>query len=247
MQPQPQSERAAAPSPFSGLLSIFYSPADAFAASGPRGWLVPLVAACLLLLVMNAVVINRIGIGTIVRNQLESSAKFSQQLGPEGINQAVQRAESSTAQKVMTYAGAPIGAAVVLAVLSGIYLGILLAAGGTTKYSAVFTAGAWTMYAVLAVTCAGTIATVYAMTDFQGVDVQRLFALNAGMFAGDSSPVLRALLSGIDLLAFWGIFLNTVGLVKLSERVSTGLALGMLIAMHVVFTGLRAGWAALFG
>ena len=70
---------------------------------------------------------------------------------------------------------------------------------------------------------------------------------HAGIFFTDGNPVVRALMSGIDLLAFWGIFLNTVGITKLSERVSTGVAVTVLIVLHLVFTGIRAGWAAFFG
>ena len=247
MQPQLQPGRTGTASPLSGLLTIFYSPGDAFAASGKRGWVVALVAACLMSLVMNTVVINRVGIGTIVRNQIESNTRVAEQLGPDGIAKAVERAETSTVQKVLTYGGAPIAIAIILAVMAGIYLGLLLVAGGTTNFSAVLTSGAWTMYAVLTVTCIGSIVAVYSMNDFTGVDMQRLFSLNAGMFADEGSPVVRALLSGIDLVAFWAIALNAIGFVTLSERVTKGQALGVLIVMHVVFTGLRAGWAALFG
>jgi hypothetical protein len=206
-----------------------------------------MVATALLALVMNVVIINRIGMGTIVRNQLESNTKIAEQLGPAGISQAVERAENSQVQRVMSYAGAPIGVCVILALMAGITFGLLLVAGGNTNYSAVLTSGAWTMYAVMAVTCAGSLVAVFAMTDFTGVDVQRLFALNAGIFFTDGNPVVRALMSGIDLVAFWGIFLNTVGITKLSERVSTRLAVSVLIVLHLVFTGIRAGWAALFG
>ena len=247
MQPQLQSQPSAALNPFAGLITIFYSPADTFAVPQKRGWLVPLLAACLLTFIMNAAIVQRVGLGTIVRNQLESNTSMAERLGPDGIAQAVERAETSSVQQTLTYVAPPIAVAVILAAMAGITLGLLLAAGGITKYSAVLTSGAWTMYAIMAVTCAGSLATVYSMSDFQGVDLQRVFALNAGMFAQDSSPVTRALLSGIDLLAFWGIFINTVGLTKLSERVSTGLALGVLILLHVVFTGIRAGWAAMFG
>ena len=206
-----------------------------------------MLATALLALLMNMVIINRVGLGTIVRNQLESNAKIAEQLGPAGISQAVERAENSQIQRVMSIAGAPIGVCVILAAIAGITFGLLLVAGGNTKYSAVLTSGAWTMYAVMAVACAGTIAAVFSIDDFSGVDVQRLFALDAGIFFNDGNPVVRALMRGIDLMAFWGIFLNTVGITKLSERVSTGQAVGVLLVVHLCFTGIRAGWAAFFG
>ena len=67
------------------------------------------------------------------------------------------------------------------------------------------------------------------------------------MFLADARPVVRALASGIDLIAFWGIFLQVVGATKISQRVTVGQALTVYITMHLVFTMCRAGWAAMFG
>jgi hypothetical protein len=248
MQPQlqPYPEAAPAHSGPGGLLSIFYSPSDAFT-SGKRAWVLPLAATCLVVLLMNVIVIHRVGFGTIVRNQMESNTRIAEQLGPEGINQQVARIESSTVHRVMSYAGAPVGVAVVLAALAGVAFGILILTGGITTYGAVLTVSSWAAYAASAVTCAGLTAVVYSMSDFSGVDVGTLFALNAGIFAAEGRSVLRALLSGIDLIAAWTIFLETVGITKLSQRVSVPQALTAFISLHVLITLLKAGWAALFG
>jgi hypothetical protein len=248
MQPQMQPYPAAPPAPsgFGGLVSIFYSPSDAFT-GGKRAWILPLVATCFFALLTNTIVVNRVGLGTIVRGQLESNEKLAAQLGPEGINQAVARAENSPVQKVMMYVGTPIAVAVVLAAFAGIAFGCLTMISARTTYGAVLTSCAWGGYAASVVACAGMTAVVYSMTDFSAVDMKSLFALNAGIFAGHEKPVLRALLGGIDLLAAWVIFLETVGVKKLSERVSTMQAVGTFVALHVVVTGARAGWAAMFG
>jgi hypothetical protein len=78
---------------------------------------------------------------------------------------------------------------------------------------------------------------VYSKSDFSGVGMQSLFALNAGIIAEDSSLVTCALLSSVDLLAFWAIALNTIGFVKLGERVTRGQAVGVLIVIHLCSPG----------
>lgn len=247
---QPQMQPAPAPPPassgFGGLLSIFYSPADAFT-GGKRAWILPLVATCLLATLTQIIVVNRIGLGTIVRNQIESNERVAAQLGPEGINQQVARVENSPVQKALMLAGTPIAVAVMMAAFAGIAFGILTLLSGRTTYSAVLTSCCWGGYAASVVACAGMTAVVYSMTDFSGVDVKSLFALNAGIFAGQGQPVLRALLGGIDLLAAWVIFLQTVGVTKLSERVTTMQAAGTFVTLHLLVTFAKAGWAAMFG
>ena len=184
---------------------------------------------------------------TIVRNQLESNERVASQLGPDGINKAVERAASSTVQKSMSYVGPLIAIPVMLAIFAGIALGCLIVTGAQTTFSTVLTACAWAAYAAAVVACAGMTAVVFSMTDFSGVDVRAMFALNAGIFAGEGHPVLKALLGGIDLIAFWSIFLQTVGVTKLSQRVSVAQAVGTFVTLHVVVTLLKTGWAAMFG
>jgi hypothetical protein len=246
MQPQMQMERPR-PAAALGLLAIFYSPVEAYANSGRSGWLIALAAACLIAVLGNTFVVDKIGYGTIVRNQLESNTALAERLGPSGIDKTVSEAESGRVGKFFAYGGALIALPVISFILAGVALGFLLVLGGQTTFWNVLTAGAWATYAVLAVTTAGTVATAAAMTDFSGVDVSRLFGLNAGIFLADAKPVVRALASGIDLLAFWGIFLQVVGVKTISQRVTTGQALTVYMTLHVLYVMMRAGWAAIFG
>lgn len=232
--------------PAMGLLSIFYSPAEAYANSGQRGWMLALAAACLVAVLGNWFIINKIGYGMIVRNQLESMPSMAERLGPAGIDKAVRDAEAGPG-KIFAYVGPAIAIPVITFVVAGLALGIFLVLGSQTTYWDVVTAGVWASYALLVVTMAGSAAAVAAMTDFTGVNVQQVFGLNAGMFLADAKPAVRALASGIDLLAFWAIFLQVTGITKISQRVSIGQALTVYITIHVLFVMVRAGWAAMFG
>ena len=246
MQTQMQSETRRA-HPAMGLISIFYSPAEAYMASGKNGWMIALAAACVIAVVANAFIINKAGYGTIVRNQIESNTTMAERLGPAGIDKIVQDAENSAVQKSLAYIGAPVGILVISFLFAGIAYGFLLVLGAETTYRNILTAGAWATYAVVVVMMAGSAVTVAFMTDFTGLDFSRIFGLNAGMFLADAKPVVRALATGIDLIAFWAIFLQVVGATRLSQRVTVGQAMTVYITLHLIVTMCRAGWAAMFG
>jgi hypothetical protein len=233
--------------PVAGLLSIFYSPADAYTGSGKNGWIVALAAACLVAMLGNWFIINKVGYGTIVRNQIESNARMAEQLGPAGIDKIVQNAENSAVQKSLAYFGAPVAIAVMSFFFAGLAYGFLLVLGAETTYRTMLTVGAWCVYAVMVVMMAGSAVTVALMSDFSGVDVSRIFGLNAGIFMGDARPAVRALATGIDLIAAWAIFLQVTGATKISQRVTTAQALMVYVTLHVLVVMIRAGWAAMFG
>lgn len=244
---QPAPARPARP--LSGLLTIFFSPADTYDSAGPRPWLVPLVAAILLSIIVNVMTINIMGMGTIVRNQIESNQKIADQLGPEKINEMVQAADNSQGRKILTYLAGVIAIPVILAVIAGITYGALSATGAITTFSATLGASAWATYAVMVVTTIGAAIFLSLTKDFSGVDPRGMIMLNLGAFLDKSttSPVVRALAGGIDLVQFWSMFLQVIGLKRLSQQVSTGQAVGVVVTLYLLFVAGKAGWAAMFG
>jgi hypothetical protein len=231
-----------------GLLSIFYAPGETYEAAGKRPWLVPLVVATLLAVLMNVMVLNVIGMGTIVRNSIESNPRTAEQLGPERVNEIVRNAENSVVQKSISYTAALVAVPIIIVIAAGVTLGGLLVFGGTTNFAAVMGAVAWATYAGMAVRTLGTAVFLAAVTDFQGVDPQNLVMLNASIFFDPqtSSKAVRSLASGIDLIAFWTIYLQSVGLAKLSQLVTMGQALTVSIGVYALFILIRAGFAMLF-
>jgi len=61
------------------------------------------------------------------------------------------------------------------------------------------------------------------------------------------TEMVRALAGGIDLVAFWSMFLEIIGLQRLSERVTIGQAAGVVITLYVLVLLCKVGWAAMFG
>jgi hypothetical protein len=247
MQPQLQAALPS-PSPWLGLLSIFYSPRETFNPAAKRPWLIPLVAATLIALMMQMMIVNVIGIGTLTRNSLEANPRIAEQLGPEGINRIVQQAEQSTTQKVLMLGGTLVAIPVMLMITAGLILGVLMIAGGESRFSAVFAAVSWATYAVTVVMLIGSAIFLAAVKDYSGVDARNLVMLNASIFFDPqtSSGPVRALARGIDLIQFWAIYLESAGIVALSQRVTMKQALTAAISVYVLWVLVQAGFAMLF-
>jgi hypothetical protein len=216
---------------------------------GPRPWLVPLVACCLLALLTNVIVINVVGMGTLMRTGIEASPRIAEQLGPEKIDQMVRDAETSSVRKYGSYAAALFGTPIFLCLVAGIAFGLLLATGAQTKFGSILAAEAFATYAVLVVTCIGTGIFLLAVKDYAGVDFQNILMLNAGAFLDKQTTAgwVRGLAGGIDLLAFWALFLKVVGYHKISERVSMTQAATVAIGMYLMLVLIKTGWGAMFG
>ncbi len=81
-----------------GLLQIFYAPSVVFERVRERGtWVAPFLAIIACALLSSVLVVQSIGMATIVRKQIESNPRQAEQLGPEGIERA---ANSSFANAV---------------------------------------------------------------------------------------------------------------------------------------------------
>jgi hypothetical protein len=248
-QPQPYDANLRPSRPLAGLLTIFFSPADTFDMAGKRPWIVPMIATTLLVSLLSFMTIQVMGMGTIVRNRLESNAKLAEQMGPEKINEAVQNSEHSTAQRVISYVAPAVVLPLVMVVLAGVTFGGLTITGASTTFNAALGAVAWAFYAVMVVTTIGSAIFLALTKDFSGVDPNGMLMLNAGAFMDKSttSPVVRALAGGIDLVAFWSMFLEIIGLQRLSQRVTIGQAAGVVITLYVLVLLCKVGWAAMFG
>jgi hypothetical protein len=250
---QPQLQRADAPplsrNPFRGLLTIFYTPGDTFVRADARPWLVPLFATVILALALNTMLIQVMGAGTLVRNQLEANTRVAELVGAEGVNRAAQDAETNAGRRFFMYAGAAVGVPLMIALISAITFGLLLATGAITTFPAVLGAVSWSSYAVMAVTFLGSALFLITTRDYTGVDPQGMLLLNASIFFERATTPgwLRAVARSVDIVAFWSMFLQITGLRRLSAQVSVAQATSIVIIVYLLGVGFSAAFAAMFG
>ena len=236
-------------SPLWGLASIFFSPSETFAASRERrAWLVPVLAASMMGLILNIMVINVIGLETITRNELESRPQLAERLGQERLDEMARDAGASSTRKWISYASAAFMIPIGLCIVSGIILGGLLITGGSVDFRSVLTAAAWGAYASLTIQVLATAAFLSAVRDFSGVEVSNLIALNLSIFLDRSStsPALYSIASSVDLLSFYNMFLMSLGISKLSAGMSFARAFSVVLALWALYVLARAGFASLF-
>jgi hypothetical protein len=134
----------------------------------------------------------------------------------------------------------------VIAAGAALYLLGVMAFGGSLSYKGAL--AVW-IYSSLPPAVLSTVVAVCVLLlkAPDTVDPEHLLITNPGAFMGEgTSTILTALLSQVDLLRFYGLFLAAVGLRKMA-RLSSGSAWGVVISLWLIGAVLKIVSAALFG
>jgi len=186
----------------------------------------------------------------IARNQIvKQSEKFGSKLDPDRLDQQV----NTTA---FIYRFMPVFVLVFVPIfyLAGagvLALGMLLMQAQTT-YKKILSVFAWTSCSI------GLVTTILAMASLMVRDPQSLadrdFLNPAGLaptnlaflLADDSSPVLRALLSSLDVFSIWIIILLIIGLAVIggSRKITRGKTAALVISLWCLIVLLKVAAAA---
>lgn len=233
------------------LIRVFYEPEKVFAEikDAQKGvWMLPLIATLLISFLTTFTFLSMIGLETITRNQLEASPRVTQSLGQERIDQMAREAGASTARKVVTYATAVAASAISMLLVAAILFGLAQMMDAGTTYGKVLAVCCYSFFAYGLVTGIMSIAIIAATSDYSGLDLGSLIKTNPAIFLDKSttSRPLYSLLSSLDLLSFWLIFLLGLGLSKVGPKLKLSRALTLVIIPWVVWVLGRAGLAALF-
>jgi hypothetical protein len=242
LAPKPSTGRALA-----GLIKVFHSPESLFPEVGKTvTWVVPFIACMLVTLISVAVVINVIGLERITRTQLESNPRMVDQLGQDKIDEIAQQADTPV-RKAITYIGAPVATGVTLLIVAGILAGLLAMSSASAPYRNILTVCAYSFFALGIVSLIAMAIALASLDSYDGVDPGRLVSLSPALFLGESSSkVLHSVLSSLDLLSFWCIFLIGLGLSKISPRLKLSKAIVLVLIPWAVYVAGKAGLAALF-
>lgn len=231
-----------------GLLTVFYAPEKLFAEVGKtKGWLLPFVAAVLLVAVMTGLTVNMIDMGAVTRTQIESNSFLASRMTQAQIDQAVANADTPAA-KIRSIIFGTVGAAIVTLILAGILFGLAQITDAGAGFKNVLAVVAYSGFAYGLVSGLGGIIALKMMGDTSGVDVYNLIKLNPTLFMDKTtaSKMLYSLASSLDLLSFWRIFLLGLGLSKISLKMTLGKGLMIAIIPWVVYVLGKMGLAAIF-
>ena len=223
------------------LMQVLFSPAEAFTSLRGRNWawILPTVLTILLSVLSVFLLLQRYSAVAIVEDQI---AQSGQQMPAQGMDQA------AGFVAVAMYVSPLFFTVVSILILALVLLGIVKGFSGETTYPMMLNCAAYAMFAYAAAGTVLFLTMFYTASDLRSFQLQNPIPLNAGYFvtAAEAGKAGVALLSGVNLLNFYLIYLLSLGAAKLSDRVAIGKVLWPLAGIYTVYILGKAGLAAIF-
>jgi len=220
------------------LQGIFFQPKETFQEIAKKPtWLIAVIL-CVVISAGGLIwVMETIGFMNIMIQQAQAG-------GQEMTEEQIQMM-SSPAMKGFSYGMMVIGTPVVLLLIAGLLLALFLLVGSNASFSRVFSVVAHSWLAYTVVSMAITLLVVMLAADPAELDLQNLVASHLGaLVSRTESPVLFALLSSIDMLSIYCIFLLSLGMSVVSRK-SVGTSAALVIVLWVVWVLAKTGWTAI--
>ncbi len=198
------------------IFEVFYQPGKLFASlPGRRGlWVAPMILGMLLSLCTTYVAVQKIGLDSIVRQQIESQRNMS----PEQMQQALNNANSPVIVYVIY--GAVIFAGILLPIVIAGALSIFALMGSQQpKFSTMFSMVTLAYFPYSVIAALMTILVVFVSPDTSVLDIQNLLSTNVAAFMNKETTgkALYAFLGSVDILSFGEIGFLAYGFSKVTR------------------------------
>ncbi|MBL8182314.1 MAG: YIP1 family protein [Blastocatellia bacterium] len=202
----------------------------------------------LMISAFNILIIQKIGMETIARAQIEGSSRTANMSKEEKEKQI--EMQSGTIAKVASYVITPIFLVLYLVIGGLIYWGGANAMGGSMTF--LRGVSVW-LYSSIPPTLLFFVSNVVVLfiKRVDEIDLTRvqqgLVQANPSFFIdGKSQPVLNAVLSTFDLFAIIGWVLAAIGLQRVG-KISSGSAWGIILLIALLAMAIKVAAAAIFG
>ncbi len=245
-QPLQLSQEPAGLSEGQRLIYTFSAPSRAFTdLRRNASWWAPFLIIAVVAILFVSVVDQKVGFPKVVENLIQLQPKQAERLDnmPADQRQKIMQ-QQATVTKIIAYAFPVVGLAV-YAVFAAVLLGTLRFAGGADlNYKTLFALIVYTrLPQVLSPLLA--ILSLLAGASGDGFNLQNPAATNPGYFISpDGSPVLRALLTPLDVLSVWSLILTAIGITCIS-KVKRGTAFAVVFGWFAVVVLARVAIAAI--
>ena len=227
------------------ILEVFYQPGKLFASlPNRRGvWVLPLILSLLIGLVASRVLIQRIGLDNIVRQQIESRPNMT----PEQQQQALNNANSPIIGYIV-YGAVILGSLVVPLVIAGALTIFGLMATQQPKFGTTFSMVVLAYFPYTIVVSLMTLIVLYASADPTVLDYQNLLSTNVAAYMNKETTgkALYQFLTSMDILSFVEIGFLGYGFSKIT-RSSFFYGLFSVGALWALYVALRVGLSFLQG
>jgi len=227
------------------LIDLYFAPREAFGRIVPNPtWVVPVIGGTILALVFTGIWLNRMEPREFMKTQLQESGQWDKIPAEQRENIIEQQ---SKFMPIMGWVGAAVGTLIFVAIVAGVLLFIFrFFYAGEVGFKQAMAITSWSMFAVSLVTTPLTLVVLWLKGDWN-LNPQEVLQANLGLLLdkAETARPLWALVTSMDLVSFWIIFLLASGF-AVAVKKKTGSALWGVVIPWAVIVAIKVGWAALF-
>ncbi|HUB02983.1 MAG TPA: YIP1 family protein [Terriglobales bacterium] len=229
------------------LIDVFIAPSKTFTdLRRNASWWAPFLIIVIISAIFSYVVDQKVGFRKVVDNQIQQQPKAAERLDQMPAAQrekALERQVSIT--KAVTYV-VPLIGLIVYAIFAGVLLAtIKVVTNAEVAFGALFALIVYTRLPEV-VRAALVILSLLAGVSSDSFDIKNPVATNPAYFLDPTgSPVLRAVLSSLDVITIWTLVLTAIG-VACVAKVKRGTAFAIVFGWFGVVVLFRIGIAAIF-
>ena len=227
------------------LIDLYFAPREAFGRIVPNPtWVVPVIGGTILALVFTGIWLNRMEPREFMKTQLQESGQWDKIPAEQRENIIEQQ---SKFMPIMGWVGAAVGTLIFVAIVAGVLLFIFrFFYAGEVGFKQAMAITSWSMFAVSLVTTPLTLVVLWLKGDWN-LNPQEVLQANLGLLLdkAETARPLWALVTSMDLVSFWIIFLLASGF-AVAVKKKTGSALWGVVIPWAVIVAIKVGWTALF-
>ncbi len=247
-QPSQPPQLSQEPAPLSEgqrLINTFFAPSKAFTdLRRSASWWAPFLIIAIVSTLFVYVVDQKVGFQKVSENLIQLQPKQADRIDrlPADQRQKVMQ-QQATVTRIISYAF-PLIALVVYAVFAAVLFATLkFVTSADLKYKTLFALIVYTRLPQVLMSLLA-IVSLLAGVSGDGFNIQNPAATNPGYFiAPDGSPVLRALLTPLDVFAVWTLILTAIGITCIS-KVKRSTAFAVVFGWFAVVVLARVALAA---
>jgi hypothetical protein len=230
---------------FQNLMDLYFAPREAFARIVAHpSWILPLVGATILALAFTGIWLQRMEPREFMKTQLQESGQWDRIPAEQREQMLEQQAKF---MPIFAWPSAILGTVIIYVLFAAVLLFIFrFFYAGELGFKQSLSITSWSMFAVGLVTTPLTLAVMGLKGDWN-LNPQEVLQANLGLLLdkAETAKPLWALVTSLDLVSFWIMFLLAAGFGVAVKR-STGSALWGVLIPWAILVAIKVGWSAIF-
>jgi hypothetical protein len=224
----------------SRLTGVWFSPRETFVEIGrvPRA-LIPTLLLIALVAMSNYLLIERYGFENIVKDTINEMVDAGY-LPPDKAGEAIQQSMApavAAGGKFQICAIPAISILIAMLIMAAFFRILAAIIGAQGSFKQIYSVTAYAFLAVSSVHTAILLISTY-LKDPVDLDMHNPLASNLGalapMMVGGLSKFVIRLLSYVDVFVVWRLVILAVGYSAVTRKMKTGVAAGLLAALHII-------------